>query len=876
MIPDTPAKLIAQSQRLPRCYMKIPKYVRSFEVILDLPETLLPLLELARNYYWTWNHSIRDLFRDIDRNAWMVTERNPLALLHSLDRERIDELASDRSFLEHLNEAVVSLRAYMNSPTWFDATYPGERDTTQIAYFCAEFGITESLPIYSGGLGILAGDHLKAASDLGLPLVGVGLLYNRGYFRQRLNFDGWQQEVYPQNDAFQLPITMLRDSEGRPVRVEIEFPDRTVHCQLWKATVGRVDLYLLDSNVMENQPADQGITDNLYGGDEDMRIRQEMILGIGGMKALATLGIKPTVCHMNEGHAGFLSLERIRQYMDEHGCDFHTARQVIMVGNVFTTHTVVAAAFDLFEPPLLQKYLGKTIASTGLSMAEFIRLGRTDPNNEGEAFNMAYFAMSMAGRVNGVAKLHAEVTREMFSDRWPNYPAADVPVTAVTNGIHTQTWVGRRMAALFDRYLGEEWREHPENPDLWEKVDEIPDDDLWSTIENKRGDLVRFARRRYQRDIERRTQNQPDFATLNSILDPRILTIGFARRFATYKRATLMIADRNRLKQLLFHPDRPIQILIAGKSHPRDDAGKKLIQELVQYIEQEGVQSRMLFLEDYDMFVARQLVQGVDVWLNNPRRPFEASGTSGMKVVPNGGLNCSILDGWWDEGYDPEVGWAIGGREKDADPGRQDWIQSRELYELIERKIAPTFYERSQAGVPEAWVGMVRNSIKSLGPRFSTGRMVAEYAREAYIPSSRDFVGMSSDGNTTSSDALAWTRSIRETWSGVRVMSVSDNARLTNSADTPVEICARVFPGAVSVDDLKVELVVGRPGQYRELHDRTAIPMQLDGKDGDQLLYRASLRGLRSGQVGYTVRVRPQHAHVPVDADIRLMTWLQE
>lgn len=854
--------------------MKFPKFVRSYEVLLDLPDPLEPLGRLVRNYYWAWDHKIRDLFRDIDRELWEKNERNPVGLINQLSPERLESLAGDANFLSRLQDCIEREQTYLAAHTWFDENYPGLRDKTTIAYFCAEFGISEGLPIYSGGLGVLAGDHLKAASDLGLPLVGIGLLYNRGYFRQRINFDGWQQEVYPQYDFSQMPLTLMRHDDGRAIRVEVEFPDHLVTCQIWRADVGRVKLYLLDSNVLENQPSDQGITDTLYGGDEEMRIRQEMILGIGGMRALKALGIEPTVCHMNEGHAAFLSIERIRQCMEANQCDFATAKQVVVNGNVFTTHTPVPAGFDLFPPAMLDRYLGKSIAALGIGMDEFLRLGRLDPFNSGEAFNMAILAMNTANYLNGVSQLHAEVTRTMFSQRWPAYPESEIPVSGVTNGIHTMTWVSRRMAALFDQHLGLQWRSEPQSPDAWANVDLIPDEDLWAVMENSRSDLIRFVRKRLQRDLERRTQIRPDFATMNSILDPRILTIGFARRFATYKRASLMISDRERFKQILFHPERPIQVVIAGKSHPRDDAGKKIIQDLIQFIERDGVRSRVVFLEDYDMRVARLLVQGVDVWLNNPRRPYEASGTSGMKVIPNGGLNCSILDGWWDEAYDKSVGWAIGDRSTQGDPGHQDWIESRELYHLLESEIAPLFYRRGLNGVPENWIKMVKASIKRLAPFFSTNRMVQEYAERGYLPASAAYDAIRVDGLRPAREAVEWNRNVRERWPKIAVRNAKDDAKLYGKRGEAIVVDATVALDGLRPDDVLVEVVVGRAGSQRDLLESRATQMTLVGQEGGDFAYRASVTNEGPGHFGYTIRIRPRHGSVSVDTELALMSWL--
>jgi starch phosphorylase len=853
--------------------MKNPKFSHAFEVTSDLPEALQPLKAIASNFRWTWDHETRHLFRDIDAKAWEACEHNPILFLNSLDREQLERLAKDAYFLEKLKHTKAKLDDYLAAPTFFDQNYPGAREKSKIAYFCFEFGISEGLPIYSGGLGILAGDHLKAASDLGLPLVGVGLLYNRGYFRQRLNHDGWQQEVYPQYDFYQMPLTLMRDGDDVPIRIEVEFPDGVVTCQVWRADVGRIQLYLLDSNVLENRPHDQGITDSLYSGDQEMRIRQEMILGIGGMRALRAVGINPTVCHMNEGHAAFMSLERIRQFMVENKCDFKTARQVIVSGNVFTTHTPVPAGFDRFDASMLERYLGKTVASTGISFNEFLELGRMEADNQGELFNMAILAMETANHVNGVSKLHAQVTREMFGNRWPGYPESEVPVTAVTNGIHTMTWVGQEMAELFDRFLGLDWRRNPENPDLWKGVAHIPDEDLWNALENQRGQLVRFIRKRLQTDLERRTSVRPEFGMVNSILDPRILTVGFARRFATYKRGTLMIRDKERLKNILFHPERPVQIVISGKSHPHDDGGKKLIQELVNFINHDGARARMVFLEDYDMNVARRLVQGVDVWLNNPRRPYEASGTSGMKVVPNGGLNCSILDGWWDEGYEPGIGWAIGERSMVDDEGHQDWLDSRSLYHLLENEITPVFYHRVDNGIPRSWIAMVKRSIMTHAPLFSTNRMVRDYAVDSYMAADATYQRISADGLSRAKAARDWRSKVKANWGQVRIVSVKDSAGISNALGRKVSLIALVELGSLSPEDVRVQAVVGKIGPNRELiHTRIEDLTPIAHEDGKHA-FEGSIVCDLVGHQGYSVRVVPHHEDVAIPSELPLVTW---
>lgn len=851
-------------------FLKHPKCTHSFEVVAQLPEPIQALAHLSSNFRWTWHHPTRELFRAIDRNLFEEVGHNPVRLIRKTSRARLEELAQDRVFLTMLEECAEDLDRYLNEPKWFQGQYPDS--DALIAYFCAEFGISESLPIYSGGLGVLAGDHLKAASDLGLPLIGVGLMYMKGYFRQFLTPDGWQQEVYPAYDFYKMPLTLMREDDGRVHRVEIEFPDRVVTCQIWRAQVGRIKLYLLDSNVLENAPGDQTITDTLYGGDEEMRLRQEMILGVGGMRALQVLGLKPTVCHMNEGHAAFLSIERIRQMVQETGCDFASARQVNRHGNVFTTHTPVPAGFDAFRPEMLEPYVGNLTAQAKCPFSEFLKMGRLNPSDSASPFNMAVLAMDNSNAINGVSKLHASVSREMFHSRWPGYPEAEVPISDVTNGAHLGTWTCAKMTQLFDHYLGSDWRDDPTNPQVWSKIHDVPDAEIWTIRENQRGDLVRYIRR-YLKDVgQRKGFGRATFGQVESILDPRVLTIGFARRFATYKRATLMITDKERLKQLLFHNERPIQIIVAGKSHPRDDGGKRLIQELYNFIHNEGARARMVFLEDYDMQVARMMVQGVDVWLNNPRRPMEASGTSGMKVIPNGGLNCSILDGWWDEGFEPGLGWAIGGRINLPDDGQQDWLDSRTLYHLLETEIAPTFYHRVDGAIPSGWVEMIKKSIAALAPQFAAARMVKDYAEKAYMPSHEAYSRLRNSPERVS-EVLQWRERVLHAWPDVRVIRASHDGGLSRKVGDSVQIQAEVTLGGLAPSDVRVQAVIGKVGSSRDLIDAEVVDLTAQPGDGDHIVFAGFLPCETPGNRGYTVRIIPHHQDVSVPTELPLVRW---
>lgn len=853
--------------------MRSLRFTHPVEVTRELPAVLEPLRKLAYNLRWTWHQSTKDIFAETDSNLWEEVERNPIELINQLSKSRIETLLADKLYLTKLELAEKNLNEYLNDTTWFQNKFSSAEQSTRIAYFCAEFGIHECLKIYSGGLGILAGDHLKAASDLGIPLIGVGLLYNRGYFRQFLNPDGWQTERYPQYDFHRLPIKLVRDGENNPITVNVDFPDRKVTCQIWKAQVGRVELYLLDSNILENESSDQSITDTLYGGDEEMRIRQEIILGIGGFRALQKLGLPPTVCHMNEGHAAFLSLERIRQFMQDHNCDLRTARQCVVSGNVFTTHTPVPAGFDIFQKPLLAKYISKAVQDLGMDFEQFQRLGRIQKDSQTETFNMAVLAMENANHINGVSKLHASVSREMFADRWPEYPLVEVPIEAITNGIHTATFLSKRMENLLNKHWGRDWTKDIANRDQWQRIHEIPDQELWQTREDLRGDFVRFCRRYLKSRLEKNSTGPVNIKQAGNILDPRILTIGFARRFATYKRATLLFRDKERLKSMLFHSERPVQFVFAGKAHPRDDGGKHLIQDIIQFIKNESAESRIVFLEDYDMNIARHLVQGVDVWLNNPRRPMEASGTSGMKVLANGGLNCSILDGWWAEGYQRGLGWAIGNDESLDDEGHQDWLDSNALYDLIENEIAPTFYHRPDDGLPSGWIQMMKDSMAELCPTFSTARMVREYTARFYMPSTRSYNNLVQDNLDRAKKALEWRDRIIESWSQVRVTHVQDSSEQSLHTHQKLKIHAQVDLGSLSAEDVRVQVLVGRVTTNRELEDLDLYDLSLTGNQGNLHVFEGEAEFGTPGSKGYIVRVIPYHPDVKIASELSLVTW---
>ena len=701
--------------------------LRTFTIEPHLPDELAPLLEVAYNLRWAWDADAQNLFRRLDPDRWEETHHNPVAMLGRIEQERLTEMAGDQGFLSHLGRVHAGLKQYIEQPGWWTRTY-GEVTQPIVAYFCAEFGITECLPIYSGGLGVLAGDHLKSASDLDVPLVAVSLLYQQGYFRQRLNADGWQLELYPRNDFPNMPVEVVRDDGGSPLTIEIDVPGRRMKAQVWLVRVGRIRLYMLDTNVPENAPEDRHITAQLYGGDQEMRIRQELVLGIGGVRMLQALGLAPKAYHMNEGHSAFLGLERIRLLIAEQGVTFAQAAEAVAASNVFTTHTPVPAGKDAFEVWLIDKYFSDYWPQLELSREQFLALGRQEPDNAEEPMSLTVLALRLSGFRNGVSELHGQVSRKLWDGVWAGMPTPEVPIRAITNGIHTPSWISHDMAALYDRYLGPGWHEKPAKADVWQAANHIPDTELWRTHERRRERLVVFARQRLAEQLAKRGASSSEMASAEEILDPEALTIGFARRFATYKRANLLLADTDRLAKLLCDPDRPVQVIFAGKAHPRDNPGKDLIRQIIHIARQEPFHRSVVFLEDYDVNVARYLVQGVDIWLNTPLRPMEASGTSGMKVAANGGLNVSILDGWWAEGYDPSVGWAIGSGETYDDLEYQNSVESQALYDLLEKEVVPTFYDRGPDKLPRRWVAKMKATMCKLAPRFNTNRMVREYA----------------------------------------------------------------------------------------------------------------------------------------------------
>ena len=849
------------------------KPISRLHVTPNLPEELTPLWELIYNLWWTWNQDTLRILQQIDTDAWVACERNPLRFLSSLGQEQLDELARDPELKGLIERSISQFEKYRTRPTWYEAHHADSG--LQTAYFSAEFGLTENLRIYSGGLGVLAGDHLKSASDLGLPLVGIGLMYRQGYFHQALNPDGWQVERYPENTFDNIPVRPVSGSEGQPLIIEVPFPHGSVFARLWSVQVGRVPLYLLDANIEENRPEDREITARLYGGDREMRIRQEILLGIGGLRALGALGIQPTICHMNEGHSAFLALERIRRLMQDQGLSFAVAREASAVGNVFTTHTPVAAGNDWFPPDLVENYLGSYREQLGLSSEELLGLGRIDPNDPNSDFCMTVLALRLSAHANGVSQLHGDVSRRMWSDLWPGIERQEIPITSITNGVHLQSWVSLELASLYDRYLGEDWRYADRDGQVWGNIHQIPDKALWETHQIRRQRLIEYTRFHLRNQFSRQGMPAAKIELTLQRLDPQALTIGFARRFATYKRGNLIFRNIERLTALFQDQDRPLQIFFAGKAHPHDNPGKDLIREIVHLARQEPFNGRVFFLEDYDMNVARFLVQGCDIWLNNPRRPQEASGTSGMKAALNGLLNVSVLDGWWAEAFAMHAGWTIGRGEGYDDVNYQDGVESNALYDLLESEVIPLFYNRDDQDLPRGWIGRMKETVASLAPYFNTNRMVREYVERMYLPNHRRWQLLNSDRERIE-QLTQWKSYIRSKWPQVRIEQIDAHPPSPLKVGMEVPLTAAVRLGELGPEEVRVELCMGQLNAQHEIQDATTVPFRHVAQEGEGLhIFKGEYTCTQSGSHGYTMRVVPHHPDLKDSLELGLVHWAE-
>ncbi|HJR39408.1 MAG TPA: alpha-glucan family phosphorylase [Nocardioidaceae bacterium] len=850
--------------------------IRRFTVRPVLPEPLKPLGDLVNNLRWSWHPETQDLFAAIDPDIWETSGHDPVRLLGSVSAKRLRQLVEDEAFMGMLGRARADLEHYLTGERWCQSL--GESAPRSIAYFSPEFGITAVLPQYSGGLGILAGDHLKTASDLGVPIVGVGLLYRHGYFRQSLSREGWQQETYPILDPDGLPISILREPDGTPAKISFGLPGgESLTARIWIAQVGRVPLLLLDSDVEENSDVIREVTDRLYGGTTEHRLRQEMLLGVGGVRALRaysriTGAPDPEVFHTNEGHAGFLGIERIRELTEDTGLDFATALEVSRAGTVFTTHTPVPAGIDRFPRDMVEQYFGGDNASPGVPVEKILELGREDyPGGDRGVFNMAVMGFRLAQRANGVSLLHGEVSREMFGGLWPQFDAKERPITSITNGVHAPTWVAREVFDLA-RSQGVKPGSDPEddNPEqVFDVVDTVPGKDIWATKRALRECLVTDARKRLRKSWKQRGAAPAELTWIDSALDPDVLTIGFARRVPSYKRLTLMLRDPERLKRILLHPERPVQLVIAGKSHPADEGGKKLIQEIVRFADDPEVRHRIVFLPNYDIAMAQPLYPGCDVWLNNPLRPYEACGTSGMKAALNGGLNLSILDGWWDEWYDGNNGWAIPSADGVDDPDHRDDIEATALYDLIEKEVAPRFYDNDAEGIPVRWIEMVRHTLKSLGPKVLATRMVRDYVNRLYTPSAASSRAL--NGDYAGAQALGeWKARVRAGWADVAIDHV-ESSGVGDAPELGANLEVRVFAslGELSVDDVDVQVVHGRIVHEVDLTDTQTQSLSCaESYEAGRHRFEGTVALSQTGPFGYTVRIVPNHPMLASPAEL--------
>jgi starch phosphorylase len=829
----------------------------------QMPEGLEGLTELAFDLRWSATAAAVELWRELDPVLWQATE-NPVLIIESVSYARLEEAAQDNDFMLGLENALQARQDYLQATTWMDGQASG--NLSQVAYFSMEFGLSEALPIYSGGLGMLAGDHLKTASDLGLPLVAVGLLYQQGYFRQSLDAEGEQLAFFPFNDPLWLPVMPVRDADGEWLHIELELPGRVLTLRAWRAWIGRVSLYLLDSNHPGNDPRDRGITAELYGGGREQRIQQEIVLGIGGWRLLQALGLDCEVLHLNEGHAAFAIVERARTVMSEQGLDFPTALRLTRAGNLFTTHTPVPAGFDRFEPRLIAQYLGAYTERLGLHADDLLALGRVDPDNPEEPFNMAWLALRGASACNGVSRLHGEVSRRIFASLFPQLPLPEVPVGQVTNGIHVPTWESAASNRLWGRACGENrWRE--DLAALEADFRGLSDETLWTLRSEGRQRLVEWVRIRHRHQIAVRGADAQTLSEQARILDPDTLTLGFARRFTSYKRPNLLLSDPDRLQRLLTDPHRPIQLVIAGKAHPQDQEGRRLVHEWTDFLKRPQVRRCAVFVEDYDMAVAAHLVQGVDLWINTPRRPWEASGTSGMKVLVNGGLNLSELDGWWAEAYRPELGWALGdGAEHGADAA-WDRIEADALYRLLEHELIPAFYDRDEEGLPQTWLERMRESMAQLTGHFSTNRMVREYVETYYLSAAADYRAREAEGGKLARALEDWSELTRRHWPNLHIGAVQREPE-----DDGYRISAQVYLDELDPETVRVELYAD-PAQAGNEPER--IPMQraeaLVGSRG-AYRFRASIPSTRPPE-HYTVRILPHHPQARWPIELGLVYW---
>ncbi|MCX7842599.1 MAG: alpha-glucan family phosphorylase [Clostridia bacterium] len=840
-----------------------------------IPEQLSRLKDIAYNLWWSWNHEAIDLYREIDLALWEKLGKNPVRFLLEVSQKKLDSKIHDPEYMQRYHDVVRSFDSYMSdTDTWFNRTHPDKKDHL-VAYFSAEYGLNEVLPIYSGGLGVLSGDHCKSASDLGIPFAGIGLFYKQGYFSQRINREGWQETNFTDLNVSYLPIKPALDSKGEQVKISVELPGRLVYAQVWKVAVGRIFIYFMDTDVEQNSPSDRSLTARLYGGDQETRILQEIFLGIGGIRVLDALGLKPTVYHMNEGHSSFMGLELIRKYVQEKGLSFKVAKEAVASASIFTTHTPVPAGNDVFPLHLIDKYFSNYWGSLGISRHEFIDLGLKIGDHQN--FNMTALALTIAGRKNGVSELHGAVSRNIFNNIWPGVPEDDVPITHITNGIHTLTWLSPSFKHIYDKYLPQNWRNELWNNEVWNSVDDIPDEELWKTHCVLKTKMIGFVRDRLRDQRAQNGESIESIREVDALLDSDALTIGFARRFATYKRANLIFRNAARIQRILNNPNMPVQIIFAGKAHPADGPAHEVIKNINDIARQEGFRGKVILVENYNMTLARNLVQGVDVWLNNPRRPLEASGTSGQKVCINGIINFSVLDGWWCEGYNGKNGWSIGDDTHYDNEYYQDNADSESIYDTLENKIVPLFYDRNENGIPVNWVKVMKESIKSLTYQYSTHRMVQDYTKKMYVPAMTRMEKITASGYSFAANLADWKSSIERSWPQVQIIpekSMNQLKEQNTLSGEPITISTHVNLGNIDPSSVKVELYYGTISRNNTIENPEVLEMGMVEKiDSSTYRYSAKVSILEGGEYGYTFRVLPYHPELINKFDLGLIRW---
>ncbi len=847
------------------------KNFQTFQVVPNIPKPLQFLEILSRNMWWCWNKDAIELFRRMDPPLWVEANRNPIFFLSKISQSRFEKLSKDKGFLAHLKGVQEQFQSRVLDSA--ERVRPALGSGETIAYFSMEFGIHESLPLFAGGLGILAGDHLKSASNLNLPLIGVGLMYRRGYFRQYLNPDGWQQEAYPETDIYDLPVDRVRDADNNELRVSVIGPEGPIQAVVWKMMIGRIPLYLLDTNILENPLPYRDMTSRLYAGDQKTRLAQEVLLGIGGMRALEKMNVQVKVLHMNEGHSAFASLERLAQTMAEQKIDLKTALEIVPRTTVFTTHTPVAAGHDEFPAEDVLPYLKPLEEQLGTSATEILSWGQTEGSPPDAPLSMFILGLHMASHCNGVSRLHGRVARRMWSHVWPHRPVEEVPIAHITNGIHISSFISQEFANLFGRYLGPDWYMSSRKPENIKHIDDIYDEELWRSHEMNRSRLVRTCREQLVKQYARRNAPRNIIGALESVLDPNVLTIAFARRFATYKRAFLLFQDPQRLEAIANSEKYPVQFIFAGKAHPKDDEGKNLIKQLFHFASKPELRDRIVFLEDYDMHLARHLLQGADVWLNTPRRPLEACGTSGMKAAINGVLNLSILDGWWCEGYSEDRGWRIGNGEEYEDRDYQDAVESQALYNVLENEVIPYFYDRKNGDLPGNWLKMMKASMKMAMEMFCSLRMAADYENRFYIPAAKRYDALLANQSAEAKKLTAQISRLRSLWKDIEISSPVRQAHGPCRVGEKFEITTRVNLAELKPDEVDVELYYGQMKSLEDLDASKSEPMSVMEDNGNGLyLYGCSLNCQNSGRFGFTVRVTPR-GDSRVKSTPGLLTW---